>query len=175
MSSYGGGGYYNYGGLIPPYPFILEDGCEVVANAANFPRGTNPTYAASDFYSIYPQFENVGIPTAVLNQYITIAQQTVLQVRYHENWYLAMAYFIAHYLTLYLRTAAAGSGSTAAQVVGAANPIGLAASKSVGGVSVSYDYGSTATDGFVEYQTTAYGRLFAQLASRVGRGGSFII
>lgn len=83
-----------------------------------------------------------------------------------------MGLFIAHFCTLYLQTAAE-PGSAAAEILAAGELRGLQASKSVGGVSISYDY-NTALSGLDQWggwTTTAYGAQFAALAKLYGKGG----
>lgn len=76
-----------------------------------------------------------------------------------------MGLFIAHFVTLYMRSMVE-PGSDAAQVLNAGQTKGLAASKSVGGVSVSYDFSQAlqGIDGWAAWKSTEYGIQFATLA-----------
>jgi hypothetical protein len=132
----------------------------------------NPQYTVEDFRTAYPYFFTSGegdseplIPLEVMEMYIEFADSCIKIWRYHQGWKLCMGLFIAHFCILYMRSMT-DSGSSAAQVVNAGQLKGLAASKSVGGVSVSYDF-SQATQGldnWAEWKSTEYG---AQLATLV--------
>lgn len=144
----------------PPVP--------LVSNASNFLGGTNPEYTVDDFFEFYPQFENV-IDEEIVEQFVTMAQATVQERRWKESWFLGMALFLAHFSTLYLQTQA-GDNPTAAQVVSAAYARGLITSKSVGSVSVSYDYSLIGDDleGWAAWKLTVYGQQYAGMANLLG-------
>jgi hypothetical protein len=44
------------------------------------------------------------VPIAVLTLYIALATASLQQVRWQEQWYIAMSWFVAHYATLYARS-----------------------------------------------------------------------
>lgn len=56
------------------------------------------------------------IPIVVTQLYINLANASLVQARWQEQWAIAMGWFVAHYLTLYAR-------SDAAEVVSALEPI----------------------------------------------------
>lgn len=142
----------------------------------------NPEYSIDDFKSVYPYFFTVQenkenpsslkdwfaspiIPVEVLEMYIEFAHSCVKIWRYHEGWKLCMGLFIAHFVTLYMLSMAE-PGSSAAQILNAGQKKGLASSKSVDGVSVSYDLSTAAQglDDWAAWKSTEYGAQFATLA-----------
>ena len=135
----------------------------------------NPEYGINDFKRFYPYFfnlpENEGdipeplLPVEVVEMYIEFAHSCVKIWRYHEGWKLLIGLFIAHFCELYLRSMA-DPGSSAAEVIAKGQLKGLAASKSVDGVSVSYDFSQALNglEGWGEFLSTEYGAQFATLA-----------
>lgn len=81
---------------LPPGTIItgLTSGGITVSNAATL---TN----AAAVLTVYAQ---PVIPIAVLSIYIALASASLQQVRWQEQWYLAMGWFVAHYATLYARS-----------------------------------------------------------------------
>ena len=61
---------------------------------------TNPS-GALQVYTAPP------IPVAITQLYINLATASLVQARWQEQWTVAMAWFVAHYLTLYARSDAA--------------------------------------------------------------------
>jgi hypothetical protein len=152
----------------------------IIAGAANIKGGDNPPFTVDDFKAIYPQFWNPDgtplLPLAVIEMYVAFADSFVKISRYHEAWKVCMSLAIAHFLTLYLRTMTADSDSGAAGVIKAAETKGLVASKSVDGVSVSYDFSTALSDlnGWADWKTTEYGIQFITLAKNYMRGGMMV-
>ena len=66
--------------------------------------------------------------------------------------------------------------SGAVGVIKAAETKGLVASKSVDGVSVSYDFSTALSDldGWADWKTTEYGIQFVTLAKNFMRGGMYV-
>lgn len=147
----------------------------LASNASNVKaQFSNQAYTADQFLEFYPQFVGL-LPDPVLSLFITMADKTVQQVRWHENWPFGMANFIAHYATLWLQTTA-GCPPTANTVIAGGTAAGLASSKSVGDVSVSYDFGSIneSLAGWGDFTLTKYGQQFASMARLYGLAGSYI-
>lgn len=146
----------------------------LIAEAANVKTGTNPPYTLSDFEMAYPQFKGI-VPDAVIQMYIDLANACIIQARWRNAWKIAMGWFVAHFLTLYLQ-GAAPAGSDAATVASSAQPKGLNTSESVGDVSVSTDYGSVMEDlkGWAAWKLTIYGQQLATMARLYGKGGMYI-
>lgn len=155
-----------------PYPQSIA--FNLIANASNIRQGQNPAFTRTDFLSFYPQFTD-KVDNGILDQFVAMANATVLQVRWHEMWQFAMCLFIAHMATLYMRTLA-GTDPNAQQVINAAQVIGLQTSKSVGDLSVSYDFSAIAGDleGWIGFKQTEYGIQFASFARMLGKAGMYI-
>ncbi len=153
----------------------------IISGAANIKDGDNPPFTADDFRAIYPHFwgKESGeplVPQAVMDMYIAFVSSFVKEARYREAWKVCMSLAVAHFLTLYLRTISADPDSGAAGVIKAAETKGLVASKSVDGVSVSYDFSTALADldGWADWKTTEYGIQFITYARQFMRAGMYI-
>ena len=84
----------------------------IIAGASNIRRGDNPPYTSEDFLVMYPQFGktdengNAIIPSVVIDAFVQLAHASISKARYFDAWNVAMGFFIAHHLTLYLQTMA---------------------------------------------------------------------
>lgn len=151
----------------------------IVAAASNIRTGDNPAYTLEDFVAVYPQFAESGgtflVPEAVMNMYLDLAHACIKEIRWHDSWKVAMGWFIAHFLTLYLQGSAA-AGSDAAAVIRAGAARGLQSSKSVGSVSVSYDFSAAVSDidGWAAWKLTIYGQQLATMGRLVGKGNMYV-
>lgn len=150
------------------------------AEASNVQLGTNPSFTLSDFTTFYPQFAHPSIgsplmPDAVIQAYIDLAQNCIMQVRWKSMWKIAMSLFVAHFCTLYLE-ASVSPDSGAAAVTSAAQARGILSGESASDVSVSYDSGSIANDlnGWAAWKLTTYGIQLATSAKIVGMGGMMV-
>lgn len=152
----------------------------IIAGAANIKGGVNPPFFVEDFKVIYPQFwdkkGNPLVPEEVLKMYISFADSFVKKSRYHDSWKVCMSLVVAHFLVLYLRTMSADPDSGAMSVIKAAETKGLVASKSVDGVSVSYDFSTALADldGWADWKTTEFGIQYITIAKNFMRGGMYI-
>lgn len=146
-----------------------------IAEASNVKLTTNPPYTAEMFQEDFNQFTGL-LPPSILTQFIAMATNTVLQARWHDSWRYGMGLFIAHFATLYLQTMGGTESPNASQVISAAQARGLQTSKSVGDVSVSYDFSSIAKDleGWASFTTTQFGQQYATLASMMGKAGMYV-
>jgi hypothetical protein len=150
---------------------------QIISGAANIRAGSNPPFGVSDFQAMYPQFwdadGNPFVPEPVIEMYIGFADSIVNIARYHESWLLCVCLVVAHFLTLYMRTMTPDPDGGAAAVIKAAETRGLVASKSVDGVSVSYDYSTAISDldGWAAWKTTEFGIQFLTLAKAYNLGG----
>lgn len=139
----------------------------------------NPPYTQEDFSAIFPVFpigdgEN-EIPNEVFNLFLGMANHSIKHERYYSNWKYLMGLYIAHHLTLYLQTQT--GDPTAANALKTALPTGLASSKSVDGLSISYDF-TWANDGdyagYGTWKQTAYGQQLITLTKIYGHTGAWI-
>ena len=85
-----------------------------------------------------------------------------------------MCLYIAHYMTLFLMTQNGDPGAQAA--LSGALPRGIASSKSVDGLSISYDFMDTASDlkGYGTWKYTIYGQQLATITKMYGHGGMWV-
>ena len=155
---------------------MMTTAAQIIAGSSNIRAGENPPFTANDFKRVYPQFWHNDVPLVpeeVLAMYIGFANSIVNITRYHESWQVCLCLVIAHFLVLYMRTTTPNPDGGAAAVIKAAETKGLVASKSVEGVSVSYDYSTAIADldGWAEWKTTEYGVQFLTLAKAYNLGG----
>ena len=150
---------------------------QIIAGASNIRAGQNPPFTVDDFKAIYPQFwDSAGdsfVPYEVIEMYVGFAYSIVNIARYHESWIVCLCFVIAHFLILYMRTMTPDPNDDALAVIKAAETRGLVASKSVDGVSVSYDYSTAISDldGWAAWKTTEYGIQYLTLAKVYNLGG----
>jgi len=144
----------------------------IIAAASNIRTGDNPEYTVDDFLAAYPQFCGGTVPEVMIKAWVNMAQSSIHKARYHDAWEICMGLYIAHWLTLYLQTAAKAD-DTVQKKITAGLAKGLQSSKSAGDISVSYDFGSINEDfaGWGTYKLTAYGQQFVTLARMYAVGG----
>lgn len=155
---------------------------ETFKGASNVILTDNPEFTVEDFRSVFPVFavndaneaSEGKIPFAVYNLFKSMADAAIKYDRYFSNWKYLMCLYIAHYLTLYLQTQQ-GDEDLASALRGAL-PLGIASSKSVDGLSVSYDFMGV-TDKMNDYGTwklTLYGQQLITLTKIFGHGGMWV-
>jgi hypothetical protein len=169
--------------VIGPYGNNVEAMAQqITSGASNILVGSNPTFTISNFLAVFPQFgdtqtpdNNMLVPITIQQMYITMANASILQVRWHSMWQYAMCLYTAHFCTLWLQTQS-GPNSTAAQVVATAQAMFPESAVSAGDVSGSYDISSVAGDlpGWAMWKTTSFGIQLASMARMVGRGGMVV-
>lgn len=146
----------------------------IIANASNVRKGDNPSYTATDFLLIYPQFDG-NVPQVVIDAWIKIADASIRKTRWFDYWELGMGLYIAHFLTLHLQSSSV-AGDATKKIINSGLSKGVQASKSAGDLSVSYDFSSVTneTTGWGTFSQTTFGQQFVQFAKLVGRGGMTI-
>lgn len=127
---------------------------------------SNPATLSVTGLSVYT---SPPAPLAVINTYIMLAAASIMQARYQDSWTVAMAYFIAHYLTLYLQTESVGPGATAAQIASSGLYQGILVHQSAGDVSATTQTLSRMED-WGAWQLTQYGVLLITLAQSIAAG-----
>lgn len=145
--------------------------------ASNILIGTNPAYSVSDFLTFYPQFGTLiggtysgpvlgGLP--VLTAFVTLATACLQQARWQDMWQLAMALFVAHYVTLYMQaTSGVTTNSPASAIVGAGLTKEITVSKGIGQLSTSSQLITTGWEGWGQWLLTQFGIQLIQMASIV--------
>lgn len=149
---------------------------EAFRNSSNVVLTDNPEFTQDDFSAIFPVFvigEN-GIPVEVFNLFKAMADAAIKYDRYYTNWKYFMCLFIAHNLVLYLRANEGEPGAFAA--LKNSLPTGLATSKSVDGLSISYEFQGVSEDlaGYGTWKLTTYGQQLATLTKIYGHGGMWV-
>ncbi|WP_404704970.1 DUF4054 domain-containing protein [Yersinia vastinensis] len=130
------------------------------------PRNKNlPT--PEQFRTDFPQFENEArYPTAAIQFRLSLADNLLDENLLDNMFPYLVELFVAHYMTLQakdMQSAAMGGGSGATS--------GVAASKSVDKVSVSYDNSATLNPDAGFWNFTRYGAEFYQIILMFGAGG----
>lgn len=149
---------------------------QYVKSESNIARGENPPFNLEDFFRIYPQFQGVeGLSNDIIEMYISFANEVVNIERWGNQWNLGMCLFIAHFCTVYLMSYTQPQG-TAASVIAAGQTKGLVSSKSVGDVSVSYDFSLAMNDvtTWGQFNLTTFGNQFVSIAKLMSKGGMYV-
>jgi hypothetical protein len=113
------------------------------------------------------------MPLVAMQIYINLASASLMSARWLDMWPMAMALYIAHYCTLYLRSES-GPNQTAAQIASSGLERGIAVSKSAGGVSTSAQLLGGLED-WAAWTSTTYGTQFATFAKTVGSGAMVVL
>lgn len=151
---------------------------EAFGGSSPIMKGDNPPYTLEMFKSTFPVFlignEEGQIPEAVFNLFASMADAAIKQKRYKSQWEYLMGLFIAHHLALYLKTQDGEPGAAAA--LRGSLPSGVATSKSVDGLSISYDLLGVADDlaGYGTWKLTSYGQQLATLTRIYGHSGLWV-
>lgn len=112
-------------------------------------------------------------PIAVIQLFINLAQSSVMSARWMDTWYLAVGLYVAHFLTLWMRSET-GPNTTAAQIVQSGLQIGMLTSKSVGDVSAGIETIKGFLSEWGDWQLTLYGVQFATYAAAIGSGPVYV-
>jgi len=120
---------------------------------------------------IFPLTVYVGpplVPIQVINAYIALASDSLVQARWLDTWAIGIAYFVAHFATLYLRSE--GNCSTpCGQAATAGLTSGIIISASAGGVSKGMK-AVPGIDDWGAFGQTSYGATLIQWAKAIGAG-----
>ena len=107
----------------------------------------------------------IGLPQAVLQAYINLAGSALSANRWQSLWKVAMGLYVAHFVTLYLRSE--GSvGTTAQQVAASGLEKGLIVSKAAGDVSEGIQMLDD-LEGWGAFRETSYGIQLATFAKSI--------
>lgn len=150
---------YNFYGMLGYQNNARIFDVDVFGSPSNVYLTDNPEFSIQeDFLKVFPQF-TATVPGCVLNMFYTIADAALKEKRYKNSWRYMMCLYIAHLATLYLQTAD-DVNSDAASVLNKALPRGIATSKSVDGLSISYDFMDMSSDlaGYGTFKLTTFGQ-----------------
>lgn len=114
-----------------------------------------------------------AVPQAVIQLYINLASACLQQVRWLELWPMAMALYVAHFLTLYLQSEG-NPTSTPGQIAISGLSKGIAVSKAAGDVSVSYETLLSNMADWGSWALTTYGQQLVTFARVIGSGPMYI-
>ena len=131
---------------------------------------SNPASANDTVLTIY---ETPPVPLIVILTYISLAQISLLHGRYHGAWFICMCYFVAHYITLWLRTEAGAATMTQSQVASSGLAKGIITNRAAGVVSAASKF----LEGYEEFGAwgeTQYGELFITMARAICAGPIFV-
>lgn len=145
------------------------DGEAVHISTLTLQLSANTTAAgAGTFYA----YTAALAPLAVLNAYIGLASGSLVQARWGSGWYIAMGWYVAHFVTLWLQ-ASGTPVSTAAAAAKAGLARGILTSKAADGLSMGFQ----ALSGFEDWGAwalTAYGQLLITQAKVIGSGSAWL-
>lgn len=152
---------------------------ETFGGVSNVKLTDNPPFTQSDFSEIFPVFvisdtydpQTPAIPLPFFNVILAMANASIKESRYHSAWKYMMCLYMAHYFTLFLQTQAGEPG--AASALSGALPTGVAASKSVKDLSISYTFFGLESDfnGYGTWKLTKYGQQLVTMAKMYGFAG----
>lgn len=143
----------------------------IVQTASNIRKGNDPPVLKEEFLAMYPQFGTEAIPASWLDMILDDANKAIQEARWHGKRKLAVCLYVAHFATLYLKTAV-DPNENPLVIARKGDGSGNVTSKSVGGVSVSYGSSEGAADliGYASWKDTVFGQQLASMARQVGRG-----
>ena len=158
---------------------------ETFRGSSNVILTDNPEYTLGMFQKVFKNFCIEGgtiepedgsekIPTEVFNLFVGMAQASIKKDRYKSNWEYLMGLYIAHNLFLFLKASQGDPGATSA--LSSSLPFGIASSKSVDGLSISYDFLVSQDDysGYGTWKLSVYGQQLITLTKPFGHGGIWV-
>lgn len=141
-------------------------------NGTTITLSANTTQAGSNVaLTAYPA---PIVPLPIIAAYIFLATSSIVQQRYQEMWLMAMALFIAHYLTLWLQTQSSTPNANALQIASSGLAMGIKVAKSAGDVSTGQQVLAGLED-WGAFQLTAYGQQFITIAKVIGSMPMFLL
>lgn len=167
-----------YGNPMIPY---FEEAKRVAANMP--PYGEKGNYTSALFQTDFPQFFSKVegtytslVPSAILEQFIGLANDSIIPTIWASQWRYAAGLFVAHWSALYLKTYQDGSPN-AASVASKSGQAGLVSSAQLGDTSISYDNTAinAGTEKWGAWNATSYGSQLATMARMIGIGGIYVI
>lgn len=117
-------------------------------------------------------YQKPFVPIIVILTYVFLARASVMYARYSDAWFLCMSLFIAHYLTLYMRSES-GPNETASEVAASGLTKGILISRHAGDVGAS----SQIILGYEQWGAwteTQYGEQFITIARAANCGPVYV-
>ena len=146
----------------------IDNGSLITAIATNTSITVAPITTAAGTSALYV-YKTMPIPLPVLLSYMYLALYSIWAARWFAMWPTAIALYIAHFATLWIRSEAAVPNTTAAQIAQAGIAVGIQVAKAVQDVSVSYQ-ALVDLEGFGAYALTPYGQQLVTFAKAIGSG-----
>lgn len=142
---------------------------EGFAGVSNVILTDNPSFTEDDFKGVFPNFpigeENKDddgnyIPEEAFTLFLMMANKAIKYDRYKSAWKYLMCLYIAHMMVLYMQTIKNPEDTSVASALAGALPTGISTSKSVDGLSISYDLLGMQEDyaGYGTWKLTKYGQ-----------------
>jgi hypothetical protein len=131
------------------------------------------SWPAAQNDSVLTVYQAPFVPLVVVLSYVNLALASVMYQRFFEAWFMAVCYYIAHFLTMYMRSESGQQSFTAIQAASSGLTKGIAISRAAGDVSASFKV----LEGFDEWgawRETQYGELFITLARSVACGPIYV-
>lgn len=147
-------------------------GYRVANNLATTSSGAG-VGAVVNIVAISAYTSGINLPEIIVQAYLNLANLSLSMNRWQGTWLLAMGLFIAHFLTLYLRSEG-NPGTTAQQVAASGLEKGLTVSKAAGDVSQGLQPLSD-LEGWAAWRETTYGVQLATFAKIIGMPNSMYI
>lgn len=145
--------------------------------AGNVPQpGERGCYTVDMFLEDFPQFYVEPAPGGMLRAFVDQANDSVLPSRWGSMWRYAAGLYVAHFMSMYLKTY--NQNPTSAQeVAAAAVQTGAVKQASMGDTSISYDNSAiiSGTEKWGAWNATQYGQQLVTMARMVGMGGMYVI
>lgn len=151
----------------------------VVAGASNVSTDKG-NYSIVEFHRDFPQFfdseGNPLAPESMIELFVEMANESISPSKWGNQAEYCAGLFVAHRLTMYLRTYAPSSAN-AKQAAASGALIGVARSATIGDASISYDTSAVtaATSDWGDLNATQYGQILASIARMIGMAGSYVI
>lgn len=148
---------------IPPGTTIVS--AQAVSSGISITLSQNATINGSSPFQV---FTNPMVPLFVINTYIVAASKALVQARWLDMWTLGMAYYVAHFITLYRRSQ--GDENTPLGAVAVAGlKQGITVAGAAGGVSQSTQP-VPGNDDWGAWNQTQFGVLLVEQAKTIGAG-----
>lgn len=151
----------------------------IKARAANI-GSEKGNYTIDMFRADFPQFfasdGSPLLPENALEQIIDLANVSIQPDKWLEWWQMAAGWFVAHNVTMFLKTYAASS-ETPSQAAASGALTGIVKSARLGDRQVEYETGALTkgTEAWGDLNATTYGQLLASKAKLVGLAGTLCI
>lgn len=159
---------------------------EAFTGVSNIYLTDNPQFTKEDFLSIFPQFpigidsiastnENAYVPDEAFNLFMAMANKSIKYERYKDSWKFMMCLYIAHMCVLYMQAVSNPDNVSASSTLKGALPKGIATSKSVDGLSISYELvGIDSMSNYGTWALTTYGQQLITLTRIYGKPGMWV-